>query len=471
MQKIKFCFIIILTLAIFSGNSFPQDLSKKIDIEGNWIGTLNVSTVQLRIVFHIQKSGEEYSATLDSPDQGAKDIPTSKVSFDGKRLEIDVPVIKGTYAGRYYSDSSFFNGMWSQGGRSLPLNLVKTNQNFEIIRPQEPKKPYPYNEEEVTFENKKAGDELSGTFTYPKVGKKFTTVLLIPGSGPHNRNEEILGHKPFLVISDYLSRHGIAVLRYDDRGVGKSTGYYPGATSKDLASDAAAAVNYLKTRKDVEKIGLLGHSEGGIIAPMVENQNKNVSFIILMAAPGIPCDQILLQQSYLIGKGSGENDSTLEITKKLNEKIYNIIKENSDSSQAAYKLEKVASDFYENSSPQFKQALGTKENFLSQLKPVLSPWFRYFIKYDPRPALEKVKCPVLAIDGSKDVQVPPKEDIAAIKKALVDGGNKKIKIVEFDGLNHLFQTAKSGLPSEYNKISETISPKVLELITNWILEK
>ncbi len=471
MQKFKFYFIIILAFAILNGRSFSQNIPKKIDIDGNWLGTLNVSTIQLRIVFHIKKTGEEYSATLDSPDQGAKDIPTSKVSFDGNRLEIDVPVIQGTYSGRYYADSSFFNGMWSQGGNSLPLNLVKTNKDIEINRPQEPKKPYPYNEEEVTFENKSAGDVLSGTFTFPKKGKKFTTVLLIPGSGPHNRNEEILGHKPFLVISDYLTRHGIAVLRYDDRGVGKSTGYYPSATSKDLASDAAAAVLYLKSRKDVDKIGLIGHSEGGIIAPMVANQSKNVSFIILMAAPGIPCDQILLQQAYLIGKGAGESDSTLEITKRLNEKIYNIIKENKDSIIAAQKLEKAASNFYEKSSPQFKQSLGSKENFLSQLKPVLSPWFRYFIKYDPRPALEKVKCPVLAIDGSKDVQVPPKEDLAAIKKALTEGGNKKIKVVDFEGLNHLFQTAKSGLPSEYNKISETISPKVLELISNWILEQ
>ncbi len=471
MQKIKLYFISIIACSILNGFTFAQSIQKKIDIAGNWIGTLNVSTIQLRIVFHIQKTGDEYSATLDSPDQGAKDIPTSKVSFDGNRLEIDVPVIQGTYSGRYYADSSFFNGMWSQGGSNLPLNLVKTNKDIEIIRPQEPKKPYPYNEEEVTFENKKAGDVLSGTFTYPKEGKKFPTVLLIPGSGPHNRNEEILGHKPFLVISDYLTRHGIAVLRYDDRGVGKSTGSYAGATSKDLASDAAAAVNYLKTRKEVGKIGLIGHSEGGIIAPMVANQSKNISFIILMAAPGIPCDQILLKQAYLIGKGAGENDSTLEITKKLNEKIYNLIKEKKDSSQTAHRLEKVASDFYDNSSPQFKQALGSKENFLLQLKPVLSPWFRYFINYDPRPALEKIKCPVLAIDGTKDVQVPPKEDLAAIKKALIDGGNKKVKIVNFEGLNHLFQPAKSGLPSEYNKISETISPKVLELITSWILEQ
>ena len=471
MKTLNLYFIVTLAFVFFNGQTFSQNLSKKIDLEGNWIGTLNVSTIQLRIVFHIYKKGEEYSATMDSPDQGANDIPTSKVLFDGNRLEIDVPIIRGTYSGRYYVDNNFFNGMWSQNGSNLPLNLVRTNKIIEINRPQEPKKPFPYNEEEVTFENKKAGDQLSGTFTFPKKGKKFTTVLLIPGSGPHNRNEEILGHKPFLVISDYLTRHGIAVLRYDDRGVGKSTGYYPSATSKDLASDAVAAVNYLKTRRDVEKIGLIGHSEGGIIAPMVANQTKDVSFIILMAAPGIPCDQILLKQAYLIGKGAGESDSTLEITKRLNEKIYKIIKENRDSIQAARKLEKVASDFYEKANPQFKQSLGTKENFLSQLKPVLSPWFRYFIKYDPRPALEKLKCPVLAIDGSKDVQVPPKEDLAAIKKALNDGGNKKIKIVEFDGLNHLFQTAKSGLPSEYSKISETISPKVLELISNWILEQ
>ncbi len=459
--------IIILILLVLSNLSFAQ--SDSLNIEGTWLGTLEF--VGLRIVFHITKTPDGYKTTLDSPDQGANDIPGGQTTFSSNKLDIDFPIIQGSYSGVYDASNLTFVGKWFQGGKSIPLNIKKTEHEIKLDRPQEPKKPYPYNEEEVSFKNDSAGIELAGTFTYPKEGKKFITVLLIPGSGPHNRDEEIMGHKPFLVLSDYLTRHGIAVLRYDDRGVGKSTGNYASANTKDLSTDALAAVNYLKTRKDVKEIGLIGHSEGGMIAPMVADESKNISFVVLMAAPGIPCDQLLLKQAYSIGKISGESETALRKTMKLNEIVYNIVKTEKDSAKDWTKITNIANLFYESLTDENKREIGSVENFENQLKPVLTPWYRYFIRYNPAPALEKLKCPVLALNGSKDVQVSPKENLAAIKNALTKGGNKHFKIVELDGLNHLFQTADTGLPAEYGKISETISPKALELISNWILNK
>lgn len=471
MKTLKYLFALIYALIFLTGSSYSQSDSTNLNLEGNWLGTLEFSGVQLRIVFNIKKSSTGYSATLDSPDQGAKDIPTENVTLNGNNLQIDVPSIHGSYSGVYIPDSSYFTGTWAQGGQTLPLSIKRTTKTIELNRPQEPVKPYPYNEEEVTYENKEAGITLSGTFTYPKVGKSFTAVLLIPGSGAHNRDEEVFGHKPFLVLSDYLTRHGIAVLRYDDRGVGKSTGDFSSANTKDLASDALAGVKYLSTRKDVKQIGLIGHSEGGIIAPMVANEYKNVSFVVLMAAPGIPSDKLLLQQAYLIGKGSGEDENMLGKTNQLNQKIFNIIKTESDSLKAWDKIKVVADDFYNRLSEQKRKEIGDAKIFENQLKPVMTKWFRYFIKYNPIYELEKLKCPVLAINGSKDVQVPAKENLAAINNALTKGGNKSFKIIEIDGLNHLFQTAATGLPSEYAKISETISPKALDIISNWISKR
>jgi len=467
MKARKYLFTITILSFILNGIMFAQ--SDTINIEGSWLGTLEF--VGLRIVFHIKKTSDGYTATLDSPDQGAKDIPTGKVTFAENKLDIDVPVVHGSYSGVYEADKITFIGKWSQGGKSIPLDIKKTDQAVQVDRPQEPKKPYPYNEEDVTFKNENAGVELSGTFTYPKEGNKFIAVLLIPGSGPHNRDEEVMGHKPFLVLSDFLTRHGIAVLRYDDRGVGKSTGNYSSANTKDLASDALAGVNYLKTRKDVKEIGLIGHSEGGIIAPMVADESKKVSFVVLMAAPGIPCDQLLLKQAYLIGKGSGENETALRKTIKLNEMVYNIVKTESDSAKDWSEITKLANEFYATLTDENKQEIGGVQNFEDQLKPVLTPWFRYFIRYNPVPALEKLKCPVLALNGTKDMQVPPEENLSGIKQALTKGGNKHFEIVKLDGLNHLFQTAVTGLPTEYSKISETISPKALEIISDWILKK
>jgi pimeloyl-ACP methyl ester carboxylesterase len=462
-------YALIAVIIIIPSFVLPQEKG----IEGFWLGSLKVSGINLRIVFHITKAGEgSYKATMDSPDQGAKDIPVEKVTFADNKVKIEMPNIQGVYDGTLSAEGTKLNGTWTQAGRVFPLDLDKTEKPVVLNRPQEPKPPFPYNSEDVSYVNKTEGDTLAGTFTFPKEGGPFAAVVMITGSGAQNRNEEVFGHKPFLVISDYLTRHGIAVLRFDDRGFGKSTGDYKSATSKDFATDVLAGVEYLKTRNEVNKkeIGLIGHSEGGLIAPMVAAKSSDVAFIVLMAGPGLPGDSILIMQAALISKAEGASQDDVAKAEVVNRKIYDIIKNEPDSIKAHNEITAIFEKYYDSLPDSEKAKTGDKNTALKMLSRIETPWFKYFIKYDPRPTLEKVKCPVLAIDGSKDLQVPPKEDLAAIKEALTKGGNKNFETIELKGLNHLFQTCTTGAPSEYNKIEETISPIALKTIGDWILK-
>ena len=462
-------YAVIAVIIIIPSFVLPQEKG----IEGIWLGSLKVSGINLRIVFHITKAGEgSYKATMDSPDQGAKDIPVEKVTFADNMVKIEMPNIQGVYDGTLSAEGTKLNGTWTQAGRVFALDLEKTEKPVVLNRPQEPKPPFPYNSEDVSYVNKTEGDTLAGTFTFPNEGGPFPAVLLITGSGPQNRDEELLGHKPFLVLSDYLTKLGIAVLRVDDRGVGKSTGSFKSATTADFATDVLAGVEYLKTRNEVNKneIGLIGHSEGGLIAPMVAVESPDVAFIVLMAGPGLPGDSILLMQQALISKAEGASQVDVAKAEVVNRKIYDIIKNEPDSIKAHNEITEIFEKYYDSLPDSEKAKTGDKNTALKMLRQVETPWFKYFIKYDPRPTLEKVKCPVLAIDGSNDLQVPPKEDLAAIKEALTKGGNKNFETIELKGLNHLFQTSTTGSPTDYNKIEETISPVALKTIGDWILK-
>lgn len=427
------------------------------NITGAWGGMLKVQGMQLRLVFNITKSGSTYTSTLDSPDQGAKGIPVSSTSFENSTLKIAVAAAGIQYEGTLAPDSTI-TGTFKQAGQSFPLNLTKQKAEVKILRPQEPVKPYPYYEEDVTFENKTASITLAGTLTLPKKDGVFPTVILISGSGAQNRNEELMNHKPFLVLSDYLTRNGIAVLRFDDRGVGKSTGNFQTATSADFATDVTAAVEYLKTRKEVDKkkIGLIGHSEGGVIAPMVAANSKDIAFIVLMAGTGVSGDQLFLAQEKLFGRASGLDSVALSINERLSRQAYEIVKKTTN--DEALKAELTALLKRNNvSDDEISRSLGR----------TLNPWTLYFIRHDPAPVLAKVKCPVLALNGSNDLQVP-KENLMAIKNALTKGGNKNVTTKELVGLNHLFQESKTGSPTEYGTIEQTISPTALNEIVNWI---
>src|SRR5271157_1417584 len=279
--------------------------AKPSDIDGAWMGSLDLGNVKLRVVFHIVNTEDGLIATMDSPDQGANGLPTTSVKREGSSLKIEAKGIGGVFEGKIAADLQSIDGTFTQMGSAHPLLLkrVKDQAELELKRPQNPVKPYPYREDEVTYDNKEQNVTLAATFTIPQGTGPFPAVLLITGSGPQDRDESLLGHKPFLVLSDYLTRHGIAVLRADDRGFAKSTDTFATATTADFATDTEAGVAYLKSRPDVAgRIGLIGHSEGGIIAPMVAARNPDVAFIVMMAGSGVPGDQILVEQSRLIAE-------------------------------------------------------------------------------------------------------------------------------------------------------------------------
>lgn len=462
MRKLSFLLFTILTICSVTAQ----------DITGQWHGALKIQGTQLRLVFDVTKTENGFSSTMDSPDQGAKGIPMTATSFEDSILKITFAAANIEYQGTLGKDHIIV-GTFKQGGMSFPMNLSKEKiEKEKRNRPQEPTQPYPYYSEDLTFENKNAGIRLAGTLTLPSKAGVFPVVILISGSGPQNRDEELLGHKPFLVLSDFLTKNGIGVLRYDDRGTALSEGDFKTATSADFATDVTSAIAYLKTRKEVDKkkIGLIGHSEGGLIAPMVASKSKDVAFIVMLAGTGIPGDQILLLQQRLIGKASGVSDEDLDKSERVNRKAFDIVKNSKNNEDLNNDLTKfILQNLAEDTKNQKPQGMSTDEYVSLQVNQIANPWMRYFITYDPAPTLEKVKCPVLAINGEKDLQVPPKENLNAIKKALAKAKNKQVTIKEFPNLNHLFQECETGSPDEYATIEQTISPAVLNEVMKWII--
>lgn len=457
-------FSILLLALVTSINLTAQDIS------GQWNGALKVQGIQLRLVINISKTADGYSATMDSPDQGVKGIPIAQTTFENSILKFAIPSATIEYIGELSEDE--FTGTFKQNGQEFPMNLSRIAiEEVVAKRPQEPVKPYSYYSEEVTFQNVKENISLAGTLTLPKKEGNFPVVILISGSGPQNRDEELLDHKPFLVLSDYLTKNGVAVLRYDDRGVEKSTGNFNAATSADFATDVESAIAYLKTRKEINKnkIGLIGHSEGGLIAPMVASKSKEVAFIVLLAGPGIPGNELLLLQKELIERAMGVSEAEIKEGLESNAKLFDVVIQSVDIQKLKVDLTtKLNEMFANNPSTEIPNGM-TKEQFIAmQVDQIATPWMNYFIKYNPKLALEKVKCPVLALNGEKDLQVPPKENLAAINNALHKGGNKNVTTKELLNLNHLFQESETGAPAEYGTIEQTFAPIALEEIKNWI---
>jgi uncharacterized protein len=454
MKKTVFFIIAILSTFIMAGQ----------EITGQWNGILKVPGRQLRVVFNISKTENGYSTMMDSPDQDAKGIPVTTTSFENPVLKLAIPNATISYEGNLSKDNIIV-GSFSQGGQSFAMDLSKRAIEKEaVIRPQEPQKPYPYYTEEVTFKNKIDKNVLAGTLSLPTKEGKFPVVILITGSGAQNRDEELLGHKPFLVLADYLTKKGIGVLRFDDRGVAKSTGDFTTATTLDFAKDVQAGVDFLKTRKEIDKskIGLIGHSEGGVIAPIVAGNSKDVDFIVLLAGTGIRGDKLMLLQKEKFERQMGASENEIQKGQEILKGAYEIIL-NSDPTDVNLKT-KINS--------YLKLQYGDKMNeqqIDAITDQITNPWFVSFLKLDPASALEKVKCPVFAINGDKDLQVSADVNIDAIKKALAKGGNKKVTTKVLPGLNHLFQECKTGLRNEYSIIEQTFSPIALEEISNWIL--
>jgi uncharacterized protein len=435
-------------------------------VEGVWQGALEGNGMRLRLQLHVSHDDQkQLVAALDSPDQQVSGLPAIKVSQKDAAFHFEIPIVTGVYDGALNAAKTAITGSWTQNGVEQKLNFRRSDQLLDLIRPQNPVKPYPYKEEEVVFANDKAKVSLAGTITLPGGSGPFPGAVLIAGSGPQDRDESIVGHRPFLVLADHLTRKGIAVLRYDKRGVGKSSGDYANATTEDFASDAQAALSYLKARKEIDpkKTGLIGHSEGGLIAPLIASRSVGVAWIILLAGQGQNGEDTLLLQSELILKSSGVDDDQVERTRAFNKQTYALVRQEKDPAALQSKL----TDLVQSSSMSVMLPPAVLQ---SQLRVVTSPWFHFFLDYDPVPVLQKTICPVLALTGEKDLQVPSRENLPKIQKALQDAGNKDFQTTEMPGLNHLFQHCPTGSINEYGSLEETMAPEALAAVSDWVLK-
>lgn len=444
---------ILLFTFFFAVNGHTQNSA----ITGSWKGDIRMDHLQLHLVFFIEQNEDGYSSSMDSPDQLQSGIPIEETQFDSLsgQLQLRSLNLMMTYSGILHHDT--ITGTFMQAGKKSPLTLVRQK------RPQDPGKPYPYHSEEVRFDNKEAGISLAGTFTYPETGEKFPAVVLITGSGAQNRDEELLDHRPFLVLSDYLTRNGIAVLRYDDRGVYESEGDFIHSDIYDFASDAMAGFDYLKSRRetDPDKIGIIGHSEGGTISFMLAGEHPEIAFIVSMAGGAVPGDTLLVAQRYAISKSIGLSDKAIMENERLVAGLDSIARRHSFATilqDADSLVEELIPVKQRKNSP-------VRKFYASQLTGIASPPLRSFLDYDPLDALKKIECSVLALYGEKDLQVP-----AGLNSARLHSLNKPNFTVRiYPELNHIFQHAKTGHPSEYSSIEETIAPEVLEDIVRWIV--
>lgn len=435
-------------------------IAKSQAIDGPWKGALKAGGNTINIVFNFCKDANgKDKCTLDSPDQGVKGIPATIESLNADSVKISVPTIGASYEGKVSKEQ--ITGKFSQSGFTFDLTL--TPGIVVRNRPQTPQPPYAYTSEEVYFSNTKDNATLCGTLTYPlgfdkMAGKSVPVVLMVTGSGLQNRDEELFEHKPFLVIADYLAKHGIASLRYDDRSMGKSKGDARNATTFNNMNDAAAGIEYLRARKLFGKIGVLGHSEGGCIAFMLGARGK-VDFIVSLAGTAVRGDSVLVSQNRILLKQNGAPVTLCNDYCKALKEIFLYKLSNKQIADAPQILDHIIS----------KNNLSLPEGAKANLRTMLekeSPWLSYFIGFDPGKDIAKIKCPTMALNGSRDTQVESQINLPTIRQLLHT--NKKNLIKEYDGLNHLFQHCTTGTVAEYGQIEETISPEVLGDIANWI---
>lgn len=451
----------------------PADPAPALPALGHWEGAIQVPGAELQVKVDLAADGCAFHGTIDIPQQGAQGLPLAGVAVPAGaqgpvRFAIQgipgAPSFEGVLAG------GEIKGTFSQGGRSFPFRLGREAVK-PPARPQEPKPPFPYLAEEVQYEAN--GIRLAGTLTMPRGDGPFPAVLLITGSGAQNRDEEILGHKPFLVIADHLTRAGIAVLRVDDRGIGGSTGSVPRSTTADFAADALAGVRFLKSRPHVAPghVGLVGHSEGAVVASLAAGRSRDVAFLVLLSGPGVPGAEVVLDQMARMARAEGMPEERVRASVAEQKKLFALMQSEKDPARLESQLRAFLRA--QLASPEAEKAPATAQDQIVdlQIQELLSPWYRYFLTYDPRPALSRVKVPVLALFGDLDLQVAPDLNLPEVAKALAAAGNKDVTIRRLPGLNHLLQHAKTGALSEYAASEETISPEVLAVMTRWILDR
>jgi uncharacterized protein len=447
---------------------------------GSWLGPIQLpGGVALPFVLHLISTAEGgLSGTADSPEQGAFGLPLGSIRLEGETLTLEIPTVLARFDGVLAGDT--LRGSWTQGGASLPLTLVRTQPGASPYRrPQDPIPPFPYRSEEVEYLNPGAGIRLSATLTIPDGEGPFPAVVLISGSGPQNRDSEIFGHRPFLVLADHLSREGFAVLRSDDRGVGASQGSFGSATSADFATDAVAAASYLAERPEVDgdRIGLIGHSEGAIVALIAAEGFPRVAFLVLLAGPGVRGEELLYLQGEAITRVSGASPAVTAANRELQETLFGIAIEEEDPAERRRRMEEALTGFLEARTPPERIGLGIPLSgeaawIAMQASQAASEWMRTFLRFDPAEPLARTRVPLLAILGELDLQVPAEPNQEALTRALSAApAAGEATVLVLPGLNHLFQPARTGAPAEYGSIEVTIAPELLAIVSSWLSER
>jgi uncharacterized protein len=445
-------------------------LAQEHPMQGTWSGKVTVEGQIMGLVLHLEQQVNIWKGTIDSPDQDVYGIPVDKVLVKGDTLLFEIASIQFKYLGVYNATYNIISGALSQYGYNFELNFEK--KSLELERPQTPKPPFTYRQEEVVFENEAAGIKLAGTLTLPEGKGPFPAVVLITGSGPQNRDEEIFQHKPFLLWAHELTQAGFAVLRYDDRGFGASEGNFQTATTRDFATDAQAAIDFLKKRKGISKkdISVLGHSEGAMIAVMLAGKKKNIKNAVLLAGPGISGAELLIDQTVLVSTisqlppGIVSSDSLFQ---------YNIILamiSNMDSTAKVEEIKRIVAEQYATFGPSQVKRIGSVDQFFDLIyRNYNNPWMMFFLKYDPYLDLTKMNGRVLALFGEKDIQVAPGKSAVSMERALKSAaGVTGFEIKVYPGLNHLFQEAETGLVDEYRSNTQTLSPQVIEDVIRFL---
>jgi len=466
----KHLLLLTFICVVIAAPTFAQTPNNS--LAGKWLGALDVGGVKVRLLLKVEKAGDGYAAKFDSVDQDIHDLPVETITLVGNKMSFTAPKFAMSFEGTVNDKNEEITGTFRQGTGSTPFVFKRVVEVPTISRPQDPKKPYPYDEEEVSYRNTADNVKLSGTLTIPRDNNaRHPVVLLISGSGTQNRDSLIAGHRPFLVLADHLTKNGIAVLRVDDRGAGGSDLGSLTVTSENFVYDVLAGVEFLKKRNDIDpkKIGLIGHSEGGMIAPMAAAQSPDIAFIVLLAGLGQTGAEVIQTQTRLIQIASGSDTDTVASTLALTKNVNAIVKAQTDGKVLEQEVNAAIAKVIE---PMTEAQRKTFAPVASAVKGSMAmytlPWYRYFVMYDPAPVLKKVQVPILALNGENDLQVAWKENLGGIAAALKAGNNKDVTLKSFPKLNHLFQTSETGLPSEYGKIEETMSPQVLETITEWI---
>jgi pimeloyl-ACP methyl ester carboxylesterase len=455
------------------GPALVSTSEREPQVVGSWLGVLEIQGLELRLGLTANAADGKLTAVIDSIDQNAK-IPVTRIETRGAKVRLEARSIAGGFQGAISADGAELSGTWSQGGSSWPLVFKRQEKPFVAKRPQEPAKPYPYREADVVFPGGAQGIQLAGTLNLPEGKGPFPAVVLMSGSGPQDRDEAVMGHKPFLVLADHLTRAGIAVLRYDDRGVARSGGKFAEATHLDFAADGRAAFEYLKTRSEIDpsRIGLLGHSEGSVHAPLAAIEAKDVAFIVSLAGVGVPMQQLLERQAIDLAAAAGVTYAPSERERSIDNAVYERLRTHPDDPETPDYLRAKVKEAFAAMSPELKKIFNLEENtYEARVRLILTPWFKKLALYDPVPVWGKIRCPVLAINGDKDSQVAADENLSGIKCAVEAGGNRDVTIRKFPGLNHLFQHCQTGAPREYAQIEETMSPEVLALMAEWILAR